>query len=62
VKAVAAPDWQGVPLWLHGDLHPANVVVGRDAIGAASTQGEIEYTTALISRATLILVVIALSP
>jgi aminoglycoside phosphotransferase (APT) family kinase protein len=30
-KAVAAPDWQGAPLWLHGDLHPANVVV-RDGI------------------------------
>lgn len=25
--AVAAPAWQGPPLWVHGDLHPANVVV-----------------------------------
>ena len=25
--AVAARDWQGAPLWLHGDLHPANVIV-----------------------------------
>jgi aminoglycoside phosphotransferase (APT) family kinase protein len=25
--AVAAPAWDGTPLWLHGDLHPANVVV-----------------------------------
>ncbi|GAA1585959.1 aminoglycoside phosphotransferase family protein [Kribbella hippodromi] len=25
--ALAAPEWDGVPLWLHGDLHPANVVV-----------------------------------
>ncbi|GAA2827868.1 aminoglycoside phosphotransferase family protein [Kribbella solani] len=25
--ALAAPPWDGVPLWLHGDLHPANVVV-----------------------------------
>jgi aminoglycoside phosphotransferase (APT) family kinase protein len=30
-KAVAAPAWQGAPLWLHGDLHPANVVV-RDGL------------------------------
>ncbi|MCZ4590447.1 aminoglycoside phosphotransferase family protein [Rhodococcus opacus] len=30
-KAVAAPVWQGAPLWLHGDLHPANVVV-RDGM------------------------------
>lgn len=26
-KAVAAPAWRGAPVWLHGDLHPANVVV-----------------------------------
>ncbi|MYW43861.1 aminoglycoside phosphotransferase family protein [Streptomyces sp. SID161] len=25
--AVAAPEWEGPPLWVHGDLHPANVVV-----------------------------------
>ena len=25
--AVAAPAWQGPPVWVHGDLHPANVVV-----------------------------------
>ena len=24
--AVAAPAWEGPPLWLHGDLHPANVL------------------------------------
>jgi len=24
--AVAAPRWTGPPLWLHGDLHPANVL------------------------------------
>ncbi|HIZ36569.1 MAG TPA: aminoglycoside phosphotransferase family protein [Candidatus Ruania gallistercoris] len=26
-EAGAATAWPGVPLWLHGDLHPANVVV-----------------------------------
>jgi aminoglycoside phosphotransferase (APT) family kinase protein len=30
-RAVAAPAWHGAPLWLHGDLHPANVVV-RDGM------------------------------
>ncbi|MEV7391111.1 aminoglycoside phosphotransferase family protein [Streptomyces sp. NPDC091215] len=25
--AVAAPEWEGPRIWLHGDLHPANVVV-----------------------------------
>ncbi|MER7572348.1 aminoglycoside phosphotransferase family protein [Streptomyces sp. NPDC057798] len=24
--AVTAPEWTGPPLWLHGDLHPANVL------------------------------------
>jgi len=24
--AVSAPGWEGPPLWLHGDLHPANVL------------------------------------
>ncbi|MBZ6309855.1 phosphotransferase [Streptomyces olivaceus] len=24
--AVAAPGWEGPPLWVHGDLHPANAV------------------------------------
>jgi aminoglycoside phosphotransferase (APT) family kinase protein len=26
-KAAAAPVWQGAPQFLHGDLHPANVIV-----------------------------------
>ncbi|MGQ4376414.1 aminoglycoside phosphotransferase family protein [Streptomyces sp. SAS_267] len=26
-EAVAAPAWEGPPVWVHGDLHPANVVV-----------------------------------
>jgi aminoglycoside phosphotransferase (APT) family kinase protein len=30
-KAVAAPDWNDTPRWLHGDLHPANVI-GRDGM------------------------------
>jgi aminoglycoside phosphotransferase (APT) family kinase protein len=25
--ALAAPKWDGAPVWVHGDLHPANVVV-----------------------------------
>ncbi|WP_405936914.1 aminoglycoside phosphotransferase family protein [Streptomyces sp. NBC_00726] len=27
--AVAAPDWDGPALWLHGDLHPANVLTAN---------------------------------
>ncbi|WP_027344104.1 aminoglycoside phosphotransferase family protein [Hamadaea tsunoensis] len=26
--AVTAPAWNGPPVWLHGDLHPANVLTG----------------------------------
>jgi hypothetical protein len=25
----AAPAWDGPPLWLHGDLHPASVLIGN---------------------------------
>ncbi|MFI9507915.1 aminoglycoside phosphotransferase family protein [Nocardia sp. NPDC052566] len=30
--AVAAPDWGGPALWLHGDLHPANVLTADGTI------------------------------
>ncbi|TDC97815.1 aminoglycoside phosphotransferase family protein [Actinomadura sp. 7K507] len=30
--AAAAPDWSGPALWLHGDLHPANVLTADGAI------------------------------
>ncbi|MEU9916333.1 aminoglycoside phosphotransferase family protein [Streptomyces sp. NPDC051001] len=30
--AVAAPDWAGPDLWLHGDLHPANVLTAEGTI------------------------------
>ncbi|KNC18770.1 hypothetical protein AC792_10100 [Arthrobacter sp. RIT-PI-e] len=37
--AVAAPAWTGEPLWLHGDLHPANVVL----VGAeGEAEGEVD--------------------
>ncbi|MEU1432431.1 aminoglycoside phosphotransferase family protein [Nocardia sp. NPDC005746] len=29
---VAAPEWAGPALWLHGDLHPANVLTSEGAI------------------------------
>lgn len=32
--AVAAPEWEGPPLWVHGDLHPANVVVSDGTLRA----------------------------
>ncbi|MET8154903.1 aminoglycoside phosphotransferase family protein [Sphaerisporangium sp. NPDC005289] len=30
--AAAAPDWDGPALWVHGDLHPANVLTSDGAI------------------------------
>ncbi|MEG9247520.1 aminoglycoside phosphotransferase family protein [Arthrobacter sp. Soc17.1.1.1] len=29
-ESLAAPVWSDAPLWLHGDLHPANVVLAPD--------------------------------
>ncbi|MHA7218280.1 aminoglycoside phosphotransferase family protein [Arthrobacter sp. MDT1-48-3] len=31
-EALAAPAWTGPDLWLHGDLHPANLVLGPDGV------------------------------
>ncbi|HEY2080378.1 MAG TPA: aminoglycoside phosphotransferase family protein [Streptosporangiaceae bacterium] len=30
--AVAAPVWTGQPVWMHGDLHPANLLVERSEL------------------------------
>ncbi|WP_328610717.1 aminoglycoside phosphotransferase family protein [Amycolatopsis sp. NBC_00345] len=40
-KAVAAPVWPGAPLWLHGDLHPANVVVREGRLAGVVDFGEL---------------------
>jgi aminoglycoside phosphotransferase (APT) family kinase protein len=39
-KAVAAPAWHGAPTWLHGDLHPANVVVQEGTLSGVIDFGE----------------------
>jgi len=39
--AAAAPAWGGPPLWLHGDLHPANILVDRGRISAVIDFGDI---------------------
>ncbi|WP_440580591.1 aminoglycoside phosphotransferase family protein [Streptomyces sp. PT19] len=38
--AVAAPGWEGPPLWVHGDLHPANVVVSDGALSGVLDFGD----------------------
>ncbi|MDP9841479.1 aminoglycoside phosphotransferase family protein [Streptosporangium lutulentum] len=39
--AVAVPAWNGSPVWLHGDLHPANILVHRDRVSAVIDFGDI---------------------
>ncbi|MER5978534.1 aminoglycoside phosphotransferase family protein [Streptomyces sp. NPDC001857] len=39
--AAATPVWDGPPLWLHGDLHPANILVDRGRISAVIDFGDI---------------------
>jgi len=39
-EAVAAPAWQGPPRWLHGDLHPANVIVRDGGLAGVIDFGE----------------------
>lgn len=39
--AASAPGWEGPPLWLHGDLHPANVVVADGTLGGVIDFGEL---------------------
>ena len=33
-RTVAAPAWRGRPVWTHGDLHPANLLVDRRELSA----------------------------
>ncbi|WP_432160719.1 aminoglycoside phosphotransferase family protein [Streptomyces sp. NRRL F-5630] len=39
--ALAAPGWEGPPLWLHGDLHPANVVTTDGALSGVIDFGDL---------------------
>lgn len=40
-RHVHIPRWTGPPRWLHGDLHPANVIVDGGAISAVIDFGDI---------------------
>jgi aminoglycoside phosphotransferase (APT) family kinase protein len=39
--ALAAPAWAASPVWLHGDLHPANILVHRGRISGVIDFGDI---------------------
>lgn len=40
-RALAVPRWDGPPLWLHGDLHPANVLTHAGRLAAVIDFGDI---------------------
>ncbi|MFB9659617.1 phosphotransferase [Glycomyces mayteni] len=39
--ALAAPEWDGPPVWLHADLHPANVVTAGGALSGVIDFGDL---------------------
>jgi aminoglycoside phosphotransferase (APT) family kinase protein len=39
--ALATPAWGGAPVWLHGDLHPANILVHRGRVSGVIDFGDI---------------------
>lgn len=39
--ALATPVWDGAPVWIHGDLHPANILVHRGRISGVIDFGDI---------------------
>lgn len=39
--ALAVPGWEGPPVWLHGDLHPGNLVVDAGRLAAVIDFGDI---------------------
>jgi aminoglycoside phosphotransferase (APT) family kinase protein len=40
-RALAAEPWSEPPVWLHGDLHPANVLIHRGTIEAIIDFGDL---------------------
>ncbi|MGI5422891.1 phosphotransferase [Actinomadura luteofluorescens] len=40
-NAAAAPDWDGPALWLHGDLHPANVLTTDGTVSGVVDFGDL---------------------
>ncbi|WP_431039337.1 aminoglycoside phosphotransferase family protein [Streptomyces sp. P6-2-1] len=40
-RALAAPAWSGPPLWVHGDLHPANVLVHKGRLSGVVDFGDL---------------------
>ncbi|SDD04686.1 Predicted kinase, aminoglycoside phosphotransferase (APT) family [Sanguibacter gelidistatuariae] len=42
-QALASPEWDGPALWLHGDLHPFNIVVGGSPAGDVELRAVVDF-------------------
>ena len=40
-RAVLAPPWSGPPLWMHGDLHPRNLLISQGRLAAVIDFGDL---------------------
>ncbi|MCC3297148.1 aminoglycoside phosphotransferase family protein [Arthrobacter caoxuetaonis] len=40
-EALAVPGWNSDPVWLHGDLHPANLIAGNGTLQAVIDFGDL---------------------
>jgi aminoglycoside phosphotransferase (APT) family kinase protein len=40
-SALAAPGYEGPPVWLHGDLHPANILISHGRVSGVIDFGDI---------------------
>lgn len=40
-RVLSAPSWSGPPLWIHGDLHPGNLVVNGRRLSAVIDFGDL---------------------
>jgi aminoglycoside phosphotransferase (APT) family kinase protein len=40
-RALLTPPWSGPPLWIHGDLHPGNLLVARGRLSAVIDFGDL---------------------
>lgn len=40
-EAITAPHWDSPPVWLHGDLHPANILVHQGRLSAVIDFGDV---------------------